>query len=146
MAHVGEDLQVAAHRRTKLAVHLMGYQVYERNGRDMGYGVPSLCDQPGCNAYIDRGLGYLCGKEPGGDELGCGLYFCSSHLYYGSNGACQCDRCLNAEEPYEPKPDTPEWVNWKLTDPSWGAWRMDHMDEVQKLSEELDVLAKEWIS
>ncbi|HEV7521417.1 MAG TPA: hypothetical protein VGP89_09990, partial [Candidatus Angelobacter sp.] len=48
--------------------------------RDIGYGVPAYCDHPKCNKKIDRGLSYVCGGEPYGGELGCGLYFCSEHL------------------------------------------------------------------
>ncbi len=32
-------------------------------GRDIGYGVPAICDHPGCNAEIDRGLSYVCGNH-----------------------------------------------------------------------------------
>lgn len=50
--------------------------------RDIGYGVPASCDYPGCDAEIDRGLSYVCGGEPYGGEVGCGLYFCAAHLLY----------------------------------------------------------------
>ena len=50
--------------------------------RDVGYGVPTECDHPNCNAQIDRGLSYVCGGEPYGGELGCGLFFCEDHLFY----------------------------------------------------------------
>ncbi|MFE2850582.1 hypothetical protein ACFXJO_05540 [Streptomyces lavendulae] len=63
----------------------MGYAHYEitRNGKriEAGYGVAATFEQDGCEADIDRGLAYLCGKEPGGDEHGCGGYFCSEHHY-----------------------------------------------------------------
>lgn len=71
----------------------MGYAYYEitRNGEmiEAGYGVETVCEEPGCKKEIDRGLGYLCGKDPGGDEHGCGGYFCGQHLY-GDN---RCKRC-----------------------------------------------------
>ena len=113
----------------------MGYAVYERNGRDCGYGIPSLCDQPECSEKIDRGLAYLCGKDPGGDEFGCGLYFCSSHLLLDypdglEESSWRCDRCIAGEDPYDPKPDLLEWVHWKLTDESWQQWREENPVEV----------------
>lgn len=76
----------------------MGYAHYEiiRNGEkiDAGYGVEAVCEQDGCDAKIDRGLAYLCGKHPGGDEHGCGGYFCEQHLY-GDN---QCKACSDAAD------------------------------------------------
>lgn len=62
----------------------MGYGYYILpDGREAGYGVEAECDQPGCIAPIDRGLGYLCGDEPDGhrdpSEPGCGEYFCPDH-------------------------------------------------------------------
>jgi hypothetical protein len=62
----------------------MGYAFYQiwRCGEmiDAGYGVSSVCERNGCVNEINRGLGYLCGKTPGGDEYGCGGYFCDEHL------------------------------------------------------------------
>lgn len=47
---------------------------YDENWkRDVGYGVPAICDHPGCNEKIDRGLAFVCGGEPMGGEKGCGL-------------------------------------------------------------------------
>jgi len=60
----------------------MGYAVYEHrayNDRFGGYGVPALCDLPGCDEKIDRGLSYSCGNGP---DNTCGKYFCSKHLHY----------------------------------------------------------------
>lgn len=48
-------------------------------GRPIGYGTEATCDFPGCEAEIDRGLSYVCGRMHGGDN-GCGGYFCSKHL------------------------------------------------------------------
>lgn len=64
----------------------MGYGYYVLpDGREAGYGVEAECDQAGCDARIDRGLGYLCGQSPDGhrdfEEPGCGKYFCSEHRY-----------------------------------------------------------------
>lgn len=86
--------------------------------RDIGYGVPALCDHPGCNEQIDRGLAYVCshGDPYGGD--GCGLYFCLTHKWFG-----KCERCEAEKPPFEPKPDIAEWTNFKMTDESWAEWR-----------------------
>jgi hypothetical protein len=105
-----------------------------RWGRDIGYGVPATCDFPGCGAEIDRGLGYVCGREPYGGERGCGLYFCEDH----QRGRSQlCPRCANRCAPYTPSPDVREWVEWKLSDPSWATWRMEHQAEVVAMQERL---------
>ena len=58
--------------------------------RDIGYGVPCVCDHPGCDKEIDRGLSYVCcGDQPEGGEHGCGLYFCPDHKrsHYTDNHA-----------------------------------------------------------
>lgn len=56
----------------------MGYMHYEitRNGEAIqaGYGVETICEEDGCEERINRGLGCLCGQDPGGDEYGCGGY------------------------------------------------------------------------
>lgn len=56
----------------------LGYD--DRWKRDIGYGVPAYCDQPGCTEEIHRGLAYVCGSHPFGGDRGCGLYFCGSHM------------------------------------------------------------------
>lgn len=55
----------------------MGWSIgFDSNwGQDIGYGVPSTCDHPDCDAEINRGLSYVCGGEPYGGDEGCGLYF-----------------------------------------------------------------------
>lgn len=110
---------------------------YDENwARDIGYGVPSICDHPDCTEKIDRGLGYVCGGQPYGGESGCGLFFCSKHLF---GGKCLCEKCvkqngeIDRDLCFEPKPDTQEWVDWKLTDDSWKEWRDENPDEVEKL-------------
>ena len=103
--------------------------------RDIGYGVPAYCDHPGCMEEIDRGLAYVCcGEEPYGGEHGCGLYFCSAHLYAGKHGFA-CERCRergedDPYEPFTPTPDHPEWTHHKLTDPSWAEWREENPEWV----------------
>jgi hypothetical protein len=85
----------------------MGYALYEitRKGKtiEAGYAVETVCEEDGCTEQIDRGLAYLCGNEPGGDDYGCGGYYCARHLYGGYGGAeWLCDRCLKrCEERWE---------------------------------------------
>jgi len=89
----------------------MGYAHYKiaRGGQtiEAGYGVETVCEQDGCEEKIDRGLGYLCGAEPGGDEYGCGGYFCGHHLFGSSapiaNGLCaSCSGKQEQQEMREP--------------------------------------------
>lgn len=101
--------------------------------RDIGYGVPALCDEPDCTKRIDRGLAYVCGGRPYGGERGCGLYFCEAHLYYDAGDGPLCDRCQDEAPPYDPKPDLPEWLWWKLTDDSWRPWREEHPERVESM-------------
>lgn len=113
----------------------IGYD--EKWKRDIGYGVPAICDQPKCTAEIDRGLAFVCGSEPYGGDHGCGLFFCSAHrrLHSFRDGCLKdvCCRCDRGKQPYEAKPDTPEWIRWKLTDESWETWRVENPDEVKRL-------------
>lgn len=87
----------------------MGYAHYTlADGREAGYSVTDVCNEPDvCNEKIDRGLGYLCGGTPGGDEYGCGGYFCGAHLYGGPDECVggQCARCLAAWERDNPEMD-----------------------------------------
>ncbi|WP_182655573.1 hypothetical protein [Stenotrophomonas lacuserhaii] len=96
--------------------------------RDIGYGVPAVCDHPGCGATINRGLGHVCGGEPYGGEYGCGLYFCARH-----GGGGQCVRCAAGGKCFEPTADVADWVSHKLTDPSWKAWRIENPADVVAL-------------
>ena len=101
----------------------MGWAIgYDSNWqRDIGYGVPCICDYPKCNKKIDRGISYVCGGEPYGGEEGCGLYFCLNH-----GGGRLCPRCLEGKEPFKPKKDIKEWIDFKMTDPSWAEWRKEN--------------------
>lgn len=107
--------------------------------RDIGYGVPATCDHPDCDADIDRGLAYVCGNDIYGGEHGCGLFLCDAHLGFWVDergnivGPQRCDRCLDGAEPFTPKPDVPKWINWKLTDESWGPWRDQNPEEVKRM-------------
>lgn len=100
------------------------------HGRDVGYGVPAYCDQPDCGERINRGLAYVCGAEPYGGELGCGLFFCGNH----QPGRHQlCERCLAGDKPFSPTADHPDWIRHKLEDPSWEPWREENPALVEML-------------
>lgn len=92
----------------------MGYAHYKvaRRGQviEAGYDVPDVCNRPDCTKTIDRGLAHLCGAFPGGDEYGCGFYFCSSHLYMVLAWADQKDLDLCGQC----------WTRWRDKD-----WRRD---------------------
>jgi len=106
--------------------------------RDIGYGVPAICDHPGCGAEIDRGLSYVCGGEPYGGERGCGLFFCAKHLGGGVYPDQRCERCRNRKKPFIPTPDMTKWIQHKLTDESWREWRESYPDEVTALNAEIN--------
>jgi hypothetical protein len=120
----------------------MGWSIgYDTNWkRDIGYGVPAVCDHPDCNSEIDRGLYYVCGGEPFGGEEGCGLFFCDEHMI--ATVPHKCNRCNEKAEPFIPKPDVTEWIDWKLTDDSWEDWRGDNPDEVKILKLTLAIREK----
>lgn len=115
----------------------MGWSIgFDSNwNRDIGYGVPAMCDHPRCSEKIDRGLSFVCGGEPYGGAKGCGLYFCGAHLSGGSGPGVvsRCSRCRNYKPPFAAKPDVREWIDHKLTDPSWAEWRAENPQEVEKL-------------
>lgn len=127
----------------------IGYD--EKHARDIGYGVPAICDHPDCDAKIDRGLAYVCGGEPYGGEFGCGLYFCEIHLYYvrsqDSRGPtpCRfpqlCERCVESGDAFQPKPDDPMWMKFKMADESWAKWRKEngHPEPTPEMIEEIRV-------
>ena len=102
----------------------VGYD--ERWQRDIGYGVPAICDHPGCGKKIDRGLAFVCGGESHGGDRGCGLYFCEDHLFCSPTLPQLCQRCLKQRKPFTPTPDSLLWVYFKMTDPSWEEWRREH--------------------
>lgn len=102
--------------------------------RDVGYGVPAICDHPNCEVEIDRGLSFVCGGEPYGEPRGCGLYFCSSHLLMCARLPQLCERCVCYRKPFAAKPDTKEWVEHKLTDRSWAKWRKGNRRETRELT------------
>lgn len=108
--------------------------------RDIGYGVPAICDYPGCGTEINRGLAHVCGGEPYGGDHGCGLFFCWRHL---QSQMSLCDRCLRGDKPFEPTHDTRVWLEHKLTHDSWKTWRGENSALVDRyrreLSKSLDV-------
>lgn len=97
-------------------------------GRDIGYGVPAPCDHPECAKIIHRGMDYVCGGEPYGGDHGCGLYFCGEHLWIGgeNDDPQMCEACVDGAPAFEPKPDVQEWIDHKMTDPSWAQWREEN--------------------
>ena len=131
----------------------------DRPYRHIGYGVPALCDQPGCSVEIDRGLAYRCGDI--NSDAGCGLHFCEKHRRYApvdSDGAFipstdadrheyaqehdtkfeweeACARCYAGLPPFTAKPEHPEWVKWVLTDDSWAQFREEETGWVKHLKE-----------
>ena len=111
----------------------IGYDANHK--RDIGYAVPSTRDHPDCNLRINRGLSYVCGGVPYGGD-GCGLFFCGWHLSTSS----KCQRCEdNSEQGDFPlKPDTKDWMEWKLIDASWAEWRNENPNEVKAYKELLD--------
>lgn len=114
----------------------MGWSVGEgKDGRDIGYGVPALCDRPACNKRIDRGLSYVCGMiNTDGEDRGCGLHFCTDHLGFSPKYGQLCERCYpRMRNPFDRKPDLPEWSEHKLTDESWALWREENPEEVANL-------------
>ena len=121
---------------------------YDENWkRDVGYGVPATCDHPDCNEEIDRGLAYVCGDEMYGGDRGCGLFFCPAHRSIEIDNDDEpiwpprCDRCIDGDPPFAPKPDLPVWNYWKLTDDSWAEWRAEHPDWVREHQQIRDAVA-----
>ena len=81
----------------------MGYGTYEivagpLKGQMGGYNVDAVCGHDGCTVAIDRGLDYMCGRDPhGGGDDSCGQFFCHEHLYSvkdrDGNWGARCDAC-----------------------------------------------------
>jgi hypothetical protein len=110
--------------------------------RDIGYGVPATCDHPCCGEQIDRGLGYVCGGRPYGGEHGCGLFFCSKHLYFSDKCVQVCERCYDEKEPFVPTPDSVAWITHKVYDKSWWEWREENPEEVIRLKRYIECQTK----
>lgn len=73
----------------------MGWGYGEVNGKPVGYTVPDVCNESGCDRKIDRGLSYVCGDMHGGGEFGCGGYFCAEHMLVGKEEQL-CKKCYEA--------------------------------------------------
>lgn len=61
-------------------------------------------------------------NQPYGGDDGCGLYFCCEHRRF------VCDH-----DDHFAKPDHPDWIKHKLTDPSWEEWRQTNIVEVEQM-------------
>jgi hypothetical protein len=85
-------------------------------GRQVGYLHDAECDYHGCTTGIDLGLAYVCGGEVDGGELGCGGYFCPSHLCFGLRDAEVVDGV------FVPELGTPQLCPACLTD-----WECAHL-------------------
>jgi len=109
----------------------IGYD--EHWNRDIGYDVPGICDHPNCTKTINRGVDHVCGGEPYGGESYCGLYFCAEHLEINPDAEEQpvpmCAQCASGNEPFEPTPDTSEWITYKETSIYWAGWRTYHQNK-----------------
>lgn len=110
----------------------IGYDEYWK--RDIGFGVSGTCDHPDCEKAIHRGVEHVCGGEPYGGDDCCGLYFCEDHLQMkvvdaGSEAVSVCTQCASGKAPFEPTPDTEEWLNYKETSHYWAGWRAYHQNK-----------------
>ncbi len=72
----------------------------DSRGRRIGYAFAARCDEPGCHARIDRGLGFACGGMHGEQDLHggacCEGYYCGKHLVTvdrGDHAVTVCRRC-----------------------------------------------------
>ena len=63
------------------------------NGKKIGYSVSAVCEEPGCDAAIDRGLAYACGGMHGEEENYCAGYFCYEHLFFSDDPYQQGTYC-----------------------------------------------------
>ena len=120
----------------------------QRTGRVIGYGVPAVCEEPGCDKKIDRGLAYACGGMNG-----CARFFCDDHLYlvwpegaetddgwdgpdyYSGHGLC--GQCLDVALPYPLKPERKKWLRHVLSHESWDRWRQEEPELADQYREEL---------
>lgn len=121
----------------------MGWAVYQcpkgTPFRHAGYGVPAYCDHPDCKEEIDRGVNHRCGSiNSDGEDRGCGLYFCETHLseYSSKYNSSFCGQCWpRSRKPFTPKPEHPEWATHVLSDESWQKFRDANPEWVAKLQE-----------
>jgi hypothetical protein len=64
------------------------------DGKEVGYGVAAVCEEPGCPNSIDRGLAYKCGPMHGSGADYCDGYFCPVHLSMTGQGQ-RCPACAS---------------------------------------------------
>ena len=52
------------------------------SGKEAGYTVEAVCEHPGCDEKIHRGMAFACGGDAG-DQGGCSCegYFCNKHRW-----------------------------------------------------------------
>jgi hypothetical protein len=88
----------------------------DSKGRPIGYAFEAVCDHPGCNELIDRGLSYACGDMHGEDIASCDGYFCSKHRAHfvevGGQELAICEGCASSLGP-----------EWEFDDEE-GIWRL----------------------
>lgn len=91
----------------------------DSRGRPIGYTHDAVCDHPGCDAAIDRGLSYACGGMHGEESHSCEGYYCGKHLrtYIEIDGDSYivCDACRNLM-----RASVDDWEE----DEDEGVWRM----------------------
>lgn len=75
----------------------------DSKNRPIGYVHEAICDHPGCEERIDRGLAYACGLMHGeDDEMGwCEDYFCGKHRVYTTHSLHNesytvCKKCFES--------------------------------------------------
>jgi hypothetical protein len=73
----------------------------DAKGRGIGYAFDAVCDYPGCEKKIHRGLDYACGGMHGDVEHGCDGYFCWDHKEYVDVGVGRdMDLCTDCAANY----------------------------------------------
>jgi hypothetical protein len=85
----------------------------DSQGRPIGYAHGGECDWPGCEAQIDRGMDYACGKMHGEGVDRCEGYFCFEHQAYATDAEgelmVQGPRCKACAWAIEHVPLGEEW-------------------------------------
>ena len=67
------------------------------SGREIGYNVKAVCEEPNCEVKINRGLAYACGGNHEAVEDYCDGYFCYKHLVITAKGP-RCPDCATLSE------------------------------------------------
>lgn len=138
----------------------MGYKIgYQgKFKRFLGYGIPAICDHPGCETEIDRGMGHACYEGVPYDSA-CGGFFCSEHHenyvypdeiedlhqeelnqlgldpdedYSDIDGAVCCRHSMEKHK------EAATWINFILTDESWEKWREKYTEQTANLKKLYD--------